>query len=816
MSKFLTKGKLQKIMLVIVMVLLCNFITPQATQADLGGVLLSPFSALFTTIGDSILWALESWLTDKGTNAFEYTISDKDDKIENGKTLVDGNKNVYIKEEDLSTGGIGGRDGFLNTGIRSGDYEVPMGEYSPEMIFSNKVAALQINFISPTSQKNGDGVEKSTAYQLHSIVASWYVALRNLAIVGLLSVLMYIGIRILIASVSAEKAKYKQMLMDWVIALCLLFFLHYIMSFTIYLTEAITKMLAPQDGKGINVIVTNEGKNKDTDYDFAFNTNMAGYMRFCTQYESGAPKITYLILYITMVILTIMFTFVYLRRVIYMAFLTIIAPLVALTYPIDKISDGQAQAFNMWLKEYVFNALLQPFHLLLYTVLVGTALDLAVSNPIYALVAMWFILSAEKLLRKMFGFEKAATAGGLGAFAGGAIASSLMNKLTKGAAKGIGKASGKAGTDGASNGRIRTADDYKTLGDSFAEEGDGSGAGAVADASSLAIKDSIVTFGDNEGLTIGQPNKKQITDQYGNPIFSQSSNKLSEPEPTSTESTLPSKGSDKLVDQLRNKAQNNKWGRKALNTWNGKTGRTIRGVAHIAGKTLKPVGRGLVRGTSAVAGASFGLAAGIATGDASKVAQFAAAGAVAGSALGGRAMNTIENASGNIKGTIGAIKDTYNEGAYGPEEAWKKKNEREFMANKEYKKFIQSEFQNEDGSKLNRDQVKAYQKEMYKYTKAGITDKDEIKRGMQVLQGKNGYTAEQSVNILKSARQIKEDNLIDEKKRAQLQQHYAQRILKAGNSKGKDGKIKGTTVEQANKSAQRVINGIMIAKGLKD
>ena len=128
-----------------------------------------------------------------------------------------------------------------------------------------------------------------------------------------------------------------------------------------------------------------------------------------------------------------------------------------------------------------------------------------------------------------------------------------------------------------SNGRIRTADDYKTLGDSFAEEGDGSGAGAVADASSLAIKDSIVTFGDNEGLTIGQPNKKQITDQYGNPIFSQSSNKLSEPEPTSTESTLPSKGSDKLVDQLRNKAQNNKWGRKALNTWNGKTGRTIRG-----------------------------------------------------------------------------------------------------------------------------------------------------------------------------------------------------------------------------------------------
>ena len=40
-----------------------------------------------------------------------------------------------------------------------------------------------------------------------------------------------------------------------------------------------------------------------------------------------------------------------------MAFLTIIAPLVALTYPIDKINDGKAQAFNMWFKEYIFNLL---------------------------------------------------------------------------------------------------------------------------------------------------------------------------------------------------------------------------------------------------------------------------------------------------------------------------------------------------------------------------------------------------------------------------------------------------------------------------
>lgn len=89
-----------------------------------------------------------------------------------------------------------------------------------------------------------------------------------------------------------------------------------------------------------------------------------------------------------------------------MAFLTLIAPLVALTYPIDKLKDGKAQAFDMWIKEYIFNALLQPFHLIIYTIFVSSAVELAAKNPIFAIIALAFITPAEKLLRKFFGFEK--------------------------------------------------------------------------------------------------------------------------------------------------------------------------------------------------------------------------------------------------------------------------------------------------------------------------------------------------------------------------------------------------------------------------
>lgn len=80
----------------------------------------------------------------------------------------------------------------------------------------------------------------SSVSVLRPVISKWYNILRTVAMVGLLSVLVYIGIRILIYSTSAQdKAKYKNMLKDWVIGLCLLFVLHFIMSFTMTVTRYI-------------------------------------------------------------------------------------------------------------------------------------------------------------------------------------------------------------------------------------------------------------------------------------------------------------------------------------------------------------------------------------------------------------------------------------------------------------------------------------------------------------------------------------------------------------------------------------------------
>ncbi len=54
----------------------------------------------------------------------------------------------------------------------------------------------------------------------------------------------------------------------------------------------------------------------------------------------------YLIIYIALIAFTAMFTFRYIKRVIYIAFLTLMAPMVALTYPLDKIKDRKSTSME--------------------------------------------------------------------------------------------------------------------------------------------------------------------------------------------------------------------------------------------------------------------------------------------------------------------------------------------------------------------------------------------------------------------------------------------------------------------------------------
>lgn len=458
---------------------------------------------------------------------------------------------------------------------------------------------------------------ESTAYKLKGTIAKWYMALRTIALVGLLSVLVYIGIRIILSSGSANnKAKYKNMLQDWVVAICILFVLHYMMAFMLNISSRLNDIIRNNviqkttEGNNVDVLFTEVRKEIGENLDDASVGNTAGYT----------------IMYLMLVVLTGVFTAQYFKRVVYMAFLTMIAPMIALTYPLDKIKDNKAQAFSFWLREYIFNCILQTVHLLLYTVLISSAFDFAKQNILYAIVAMGFMVPAEKLIKDMFGMKSSTPVGTLGAAAGGAVVMSMLNKLKS--------KPPKQGADGAGG-----ADNPK----------------GVRTATRSAPNVSNPT-GTNNNAQVNSANAGDATGVGAR---------------TATAAARQAGGGSSTSTSI---------GTNSGSAWNG-----IKAVGkrYISGPSV--LKSGVSRFTGALAGVAagtVGLSAGLATGDFGKTIQYGATGFAVGS-------QGMSNLSGRAMQGINEIYETYNKGEMGVEAYNNQKFDKAFYKSDGYKQIVQ-------------------------------------------------------------------------------------------------------------------------------
>lgn len=788
----------QKITIVISILLTFNFVVPtHIVQADVGGILLSPLVALLAGIGDGAMTLLQ-WAM---IGDFSEVYQERDDATEEQK-----------KEIGVTSAGTGDAT-VLNKDAFNGDYKYPIFKYSPEQIFNNEIAALDVNFIqNSTAQEGMEGQDKSSVVALRPVIAKWYVAIRNLALVGLLSVLVYVGIRMLMASASSDKAKYKQMLFDWIVALCLLFVFHFIMSFVMIIVDNLTDMLG-SSSTSIRVRIEDE----------EFNTNLMGLARLGVESKAASEKIAFTLIYLVLVIYTGIFTFVYLKRLLYMAFLTLMAPLVTLTYPIDKISDGKAQAFDTWIKEYVFNALLQPFHLLLYTILVSSAIQLAANNMLYAIAAIGFLLPAEKLLRRMFGFEKSGTASSLGAFAGGALASQAISKAASALSK-----SGKSSNSGKSSSESHSSTNNTKVKTKDAGYGAFEGVDNGSDKdSNNAGKDDIVKQQEREALeeklADGQINKNELTPEQ-QALLGNTQDQYGQNQQQVQNTT------DARNEEFRRRTQQAPHGAKEKMAALGR-GIKMKASPHIpknkddwkriGKKTLKAAPKVLASGArfagKAAGLAAFGMAgaaAGIATGDAGKAVQFAltgaAAGGTVGSILGKKATNAGRRASS-------AIKDTYKMGAYGVEGASLMNTKEEYKNDETNRKFIADEMAGSKrlplrGAELDKEMDRAADYKAY-----GIDDNEEIVKAMKYEDQlvANGMSNEQARGIaaktstLSTAEKDLRDKLSDTQKCEALRQKQARMIKAEADKNGRQ-----LSSEQINKMSHQVIDSMKKYNGI--
>ncbi len=882
--KLLTnKNFTQKIIIALVFVILFNFVSPQISFGGIGGPLFEPIKDLTLTIADGIVNIIQSVIF--GTDVSILKLEHDDSvwatvaAIGSGILTTVGIIAAWIAvpfTAGLSIGvfvtalALGGGAAYAVGQVVSSmipqTYYLPLYNISPEEIFSNDVALLDVNFFNPgksTDFNSGNMLQSgkeqiSSAAQLQATISQWYFTIRNFAIVALLSILVYIGIRIVISSSAQDKAKYKQRLLDWLVAMCLLFFLHYIMAFAVTITELITESLngvnkdyiqilgtdeyldgyhwnfsvTKDDGEKVDITdglwsedsemfktlhdnsfivdgrIKDDGSTTDDGYTLAWPTNLMGKARIeaclIVDGEYGDNTLIrqfgYTIIFLALVIYTVLFLFRYLKRLLMLAFLTIIAPFVAMTYPLDKISDGSAQAFNMWLKEYIYNLLIQPVHLILYSILIGSAMNFATNNLLYALAALGFMLQAEKIMRKFFGFEKATTLEG-GSALGGALAMQGINMLRKigGPKKGKGGAGGK-GEKGSGNedSKVRFANNrkankgkgvndllenggkddggkddggnppilpnpYNPL-DHTSEEGNRIKDAKAMYKAGLIDKDEWKRVKETDTRGLGQAMhdryqgsglQKRIHDIANNKKVRSVGKFLSSPirYPIKAAKGIY-KGGGKLVRKVVPKPIRN----------------TIRGATSVVGKGLGAVGKAAIhaapgvaklalKGTVAGAAAMGGIAAGLVSDEYGNVGKWGAAGAGAGwvGASGALSLgeNVVNKASDAVEGGIEAAASTYTIAAHGreaEEERQKRIADKRAMQDKERRKLYA------DKLKLDKkEDLEEAMRQAQTYRESGITDDELIIKAMKAKTFESELDSEERIIAAGLAAKVGED-----------------------------------------------------------
>lgn len=232
--------------------------------------------------------------------------------------------------------------------------------------------------------------------QVGRAVAQIYILLRNICAYIMLAGLIYTGIKILLNNhLPQNRQQYLSLLQDWIVGMALLIFSHLIMVFIFEVSDLFVdifkKSIFGMGGMNFNIFMTS-----------LYSTDIAA--RWIS-----------LFMYIYLIWITLVFVIAYFKRFFFVCILTVFAPVFSIMF---LFGNQFKQLYSKWLKEYAMAVFVQPFHMIVYGVLIsiplnmlkgtGDVLDISydIFEVIYALIAMSFIRPAEKFLRSLMGMDQ--------------------------------------------------------------------------------------------------------------------------------------------------------------------------------------------------------------------------------------------------------------------------------------------------------------------------------------------------------------------------------------------------------------------------
>lgn len=265
---------------------------------------------------------------------------------------------------------------------------------------------------------------KSVSYKLKNVVNQWFNYFRGFGIAVYLIMLLYVGVRVLLASTGRGMDVAKEKLTGWAVGVVLLFAGPTLMRYAVRLNNSVITMVSQKR----NELQLTSG-NKD----------MMDVVRD-EAISQGAIMLS--IIYLIMIGQLLVLIMVYYKRAFMFSFLVTIYPIVVTYYVWEKTHKGGARSLENWTKEFSVVLLTQLVHAICYSVLIEGMYDALVGsgggNYVLYILCVTFLFKAEGIVKQIFNVRSPSnTIGDLAASGATAFA------VTKSVTSAFGKAEDK-------------------------------------------------------------------------------------------------------------------------------------------------------------------------------------------------------------------------------------------------------------------------------------------------------------------------------------------------------------------------------------
>lgn len=282
---------------------------------------------------------------------------------------------------------------YLSSGKMREDLEKSI---SLEKIVYNKVPMLDANIFNGNTAGGKTVDSGSLTMVIRNVVSGLYVGIRQLAMIAMLLILIYLGIKLVTSSIGEQKAEYRKKLTSWAIAFLIVFGMHYFLIGVMKINEIAVGLLS-------NIGSNFASKTTDGQY-----TDLALAMRDLTYNSAITQSFLAAVMYMILVYYLIKFIVIYFKRLFVVAILIILGPILAIKNAVDRVRFNKSTSMATWAKEYIFSVGTQTIHAIIFTIFMSITYTMVLKTDeakialcILATLFFRFMTSAEKMLRKM-------------------------------------------------------------------------------------------------------------------------------------------------------------------------------------------------------------------------------------------------------------------------------------------------------------------------------------------------------------------------------------------------------------------------------